>query len=457
MNGIKFDFSNVFHPNIENGLTEEEINEQANRVQDIVETIKQKNPGFLSLPFTRVYIDRVLDLKTWIQSFESVVVLGIGGSALGNQALQTALNPLNYNTLSKEIRKTPKIFILDNVDPDFIASVLDQIDPKTTLFNVISKSGTTAEAMANYLVARGIVEGYGLDPKEHFLFTTDPEKGILKKIAEEEGIKTLDIPPSIGGRFSVLTPVGLLSALASGIDIIDLYNGAKEMQKRVINPNIWENPSAFNALVHYLYYQKGYNISVMMSYSNKLYLLADWYRQLWAESLGKKYNLKGEVVNLGQTPIKALGTTDQHSQVQLYNEGPYDKVITFMQLENFERNIKIPNIHCDLPELSYLGGKNLSTLLNTELAGTEYALTENNRPNLKVIFPQINPFNVGQFIFAYEFQTAVMGNLLEINPYDQPGVELGKKVTYALMGRKGYEDFSIEVENKLKNKKQVMM
>ncbi|HBT50917.1 MAG TPA: glucose-6-phosphate isomerase, partial [Petrotoga sp.] len=144
-------------------------------------------------------------------------------------------------------------------------------------------------------------------------------------------------------------------------------------------------------------------------------------------------------------------------QVQLYNEGPYDKVITFIQLENFERNIKIPNIHCDLPELSYLGGKNLSTLLNTELAGTEYALTENNRPNLKVIFPQINPFNVGQFIFAYEFQTAVMGSLLEINPYDQPGVELGKKVTYAMMGRKGYEDFNIEVENKLKSKKQVMM
>ncbi len=177
MNGIKFDFSNVFHPNIENGLTEEEINDQANRVQDIVETIIQKNPGFLNLPFTRVYIDRVLDLKTWIQSFESVVVLGIGGSALGNQALQTALNPLHYNALSKEIRKTPKIFILDNVDPDFIASVLDQIDPKTTLFNVISKSGTTAEAMANYLVARGIIEGYGLDPKN-----TSYSPPILKKV-----------------------------------------------------------------------------------------------------------------------------------------------------------------------------------------------------------------------------------------------------------------------------------
>ncbi|RAO99145.1 glucose-6-phosphate isomerase [Petrotoga sp. 9PW.55.5.1] len=457
MNGIKFDFSNVFYPNIEKGLTEEEIYNNEEKIKDVVNKLIDENPGFLSLPFTRVYIDRVLDLKNWVQSFESVVVLGIGGSALGNQALQTALNPLHYNVLPIEIRKNPKIFILDNVDPDFIASVLDQIDPKTTLFNVISKSGTTAEAMANYLIARGIIEGYGLKPKNHFLFTTDPQKGILRKIAEEEGIRTLDVPPHIGGRFSVLTPVGLLSALASGIDIIDLYNGAKEMQKKVINPNVWENPAAFNALIHYLYYQKGFNISVMMSYSNKLFLLADWYRQLWAESLGKKFNLKGETVNIGQTPIKALGATDQHSQVQLYNEGPYDKVVTFLQLEKFERNIKIPKLYENLPELSYLGGHELSTLLNTELEGTEYALIENNRPNLKVIFPEINPFNIGQFIFAYEFQTAVMGNLLEINPYDQPGVELGKKVTYALMGRKGFEEFRTEVENKRTNKKQVMM
>lgn len=457
MKGLKFDFSNVFQPNLETGLTEEEINENVDKIKEIVEHIVESKPGFLSLPFTRVYIDRVLDLKTWVQSFESVVVLGIGGSALGNQALQTSLNPLNYNVLPKEIRKTPKIFILDNVDPDFIAANLDQIDPRTTLFNVISKSGTTAEAMANYLVARGIIESYGLDPKDHFLFTTDPEKGILRKIADEEGIRCLDIPPQIGGRFSVLTPVGLLSALASGIDIIDLYNGAKDMNQRVVNPNVWENPAALNALIHYIYYQKGYNISVMMAYSNKLFLLADWYRQLWAESIGKKYNLKGEVVNVGQTPIKALGTTDQHSQVQLYNEGPYDKVITFLQLENFQRNIVIPKIHSDLPELSYLGGKNLSTLLNTELAGTEYALTQNNRPNLKVIFPQINPYNIGQFLFAYEFQTAVMGMLLEINPYDQPGVELGKKVTYALMNRKGYEDLKQEVEDKLQNKKKVQL
>nr|WP_240739582.1 glucose-6-phosphate isomerase [Marinitoga lauensis] len=370
-------------------------------------------------------------------------------------ALQTTLNPLNYNYTKS--RKTPKIFIVDNVDPDFVASVLDQIDPHTTLFNVISKSGTTAEAMSNYLIARGIIESYGLDPKKHIIFTTDPKNGILRKIAQEEGIETLEIPPEVGGRFSVLTPVGLLSALAGGIDIIDLLNGAKAMFEKVSNKNIYENPAALNALLHFLYYKKGYNISVMMPYSNKLLLLADWYRQLWAESLGKKYNINGEVVNVGQTPVKALGATDQHSQVQLYNEGPDDKIITFIKLEKFERDIKIPKIHEEYSALSYLGGKTLSELLNTELFGTEYALTEHGKPNMKVIFPEINAFNVGQFFFVYEFQTAIMGKLLEINAYDQPGVELGKKVTYALMGREGYEEFSKEVKEKVEKKEKFIL
>lgn len=457
MKGIKFDFTNLFQPNVETGVTEDQINDHKDKIKSIIEEIIEEKPGFMSVPFNRKWIDNVLDIKNLVQSFESVVVLGIGGSALGNQALQTALNPLNYNSMNSCDRKTPKVFILDNVDPDFIASVLDQINPKKTLFNVISKSGTTAEAMSNYLIARGILETYGVKPSKNLLFTTDPENGILRKIAEEENIRCLEIPPEVGGRFSVLTPVGLLSAVAGGIDIIDLFNGAKDMYDKVINTDVWENPAALNALIHYILYNDGYNISVMMSYSNRLLLLADWYRQLWAESLGKKVDLDGKEVHVGQTPVKALGATDQHSQVQLYNEGPFDKVFTFLKLERFDREITIPNIHCDIPELNYLGGKRLSNLLNTELTGTEYALVEHKRPNMKVIFPAINPYNIGQFFFAYEFQTAVMGKLLNINTYDQPGVELGKKVTYALMGRKGYENMEKEVMSKLEGKKQVIL
>ncbi|KLO24090.1 glucose-6-phosphate isomerase [Marinitoga sp. 1155] len=455
MKGIKFDFTNMFFPNIDKGIKYEEINEYKEKIEKIISEILDEKPGFIKLLENPKYLDKILDIQEWVQSFESFVVLGIGGSALGNIALQTTLNPLNYNYM--ENRKTPKIFIVDNVDPDFVASILDQINPHKTLFNVISKSGTTAEAMSNYLIARGIIESYGLDPKKHIIFTTDPENGILRKIAKEEGIETLEIPQEVGGRFSVLTPVGLLSALAGGIDIIDLINGAKTMFEKVSNKNIYENPAALNALLHFLYYKKGYNISVMMPYSNKLLLLADWYRQLWAESLGKKYNINGEVVNVGQTPVKALGATDQHSQVQLYNEGPDDKVVTFIKLEKFERDIKIPKIHEEFSALSYLGGKTLSELLNTELFGTEYALTEHGKPNMKVIFPEINAFNVGQFFFVYEFQTAIMGKLLEINAYDQPGVELGKKVTYALMGREGYENFANEVKEKFEKKEKFIL
>jgi len=457
MKGLKFDFSNLFRENVNTGVTSEEVNAFQENVSKIIDEILEENPGFIKVPFTRKWIDRVTDLKSWIQSFESVVVLGIGGSALGNLALQNALNPLNYNSMDSKKRNLPKIFIVDNVDPDFVSSVLDQINPATTLFNVISKSGTTAEAMSNYLIARGILESYGLKPQENILFTTDPENGILRKIALDEGFKTLEIPPEVGGRFSVLTPVGLVSAIAGNIDIIDLFNGAKDMYERVTVKNIMENPAALNAVIHYILNSKGFSMSVMMPYSNRLFLLADWYRQLWAESLGKEVNLKGEKINAGQTPIKALGATDQHSQVQLYNEGPYDKVFTFLKLEKFQRDITIPKIHGEFDELSYLGGAKLSELLNNELDGTEYAVTQHNRPNMKVIFPEINAYNVGQFFYVYEFTTAIMGKLLEIDAYNQPGVELGKKVTYALMGRKGYEEMAKKVNETKDNKKKVII
>ena len=203
-----------------------------------------------------------------------------------------------------------------------------------------------------------------------------------------------------------------------------------------------------NALIHYAYMKKGYNISVMMPYSNRLYTLADWYRQLWAESLGKKFDFNGRIVHTGQTPIKALGAIDQHSQVQLYNEGPKDKVITFIKLEDFGNQLTVPFIHSDVEALSYLNGVELAELLNAELRGTSIALASNGIPNLTITFPQIDAFHVGEFIISYEIQTAIAGSMLRINPYDQPGVELGKKLTYAFMGRRGYEEIRDRYEEK---------
>ena len=440
---LKFDFSGLFHPNLEGGLREEEIEDFEEKVREIISHIKENPPGFMRLDLE--WTESVKELKEWIMNFDSLVVLGIGGSALGNIALHTSLKPLNWNYLSKEERKGfLRVFIVDNVDPDLLSFVLDLVDIGKTVFNVISKSGSTAEAMANYMIARGLLESSGLNPKDHLVFTTDPEKGALRRIAKEEGIRVLNIPPDVGGRFSVLTPVGMLSAFAEGIDIDEIHEGARDAFERSLKTNVFENPSAMIAITHYLYLKKGKNISVMMAYSNRLYAWADWYRQLWAESLGKKYDLEGKVVNTGQTPIKALGTTDQHSQIQLYNEGPNDKVITFLVTNRFEREIRIPKVHENVEELGYMAGKYLSELLLAEQRGTEISFLANGRPSMKVMFDEINEYNVGQFVAYYEVATVIMGALLNINPFDQPGVELGKKITYHLMGRKGYEKMDMK-------------
>ncbi|MBP9518551.1 MAG: glucose-6-phosphate isomerase [Fervidobacterium sp.] len=441
---LKLDLTYTLAENVAGGLSSEEIESYSQNVADFLKRFDENKPGFVNTVLTRRWIDSVNEMSDFIFTFDNLVVLGIGGSALGNIAVQNALRPLNWNSLNAEGRNGYlRIFVVDNIDPDYLSSVLDSIEPKNTLFNIISKSGTTAEPMANYLIVRGILDAYGLDPKEHIIFTTDPEKGVLRRIGRSEGIRMLDIPPDVGGRFSVLTPVGLLSAKAAGIDIEELIIGARDAYDKTIKSALWENPAALLGVIHYLHYKKGRNISVMMAYSNKLYYLADWYRQLWAESLGKMYDNDGNRVNIGQTPIKALGAVDQHSQVQLYNEGPDDKIITFLRTEKFDREMIIPKIHENEPELSYLGGKKLSTLLNSEQVGTQLAIAKHGRPSLTLTFPQIDEYHIGQFFMYYELATAIAGELFNINPYDQPGVELGKKITYALMGRNGFEEFGL--------------
>jgi len=237
-----------------------------------------------------------------------------------------------------------------------------------------------------------------------------------------------------------------------GIDIDALLAGARDMDARVSNADFEKNPAAINAAINYHFYNRGKKNSVIMPYSYALKDMADWYRQLWAESLGKAVDMDENLVNIGPTPIKALGTTDQHSQVQLYREGPNDKLFTFLQVENFDDDLVIgPTPKC-APELDFLAGKTISTLLNNEKKATEYALLEDNRPCLTVLFDRVNAYTVGQFIYLFEVTTSLMGALFNINPYDQPAVELGKEATFALMGKpddyepdRTYEQFAEEI------------
>jgi len=386
--------------------------------------------------------------------WESMLVLGIGGSALGNIAVQSALNPPTWNLMERSARGgRPRVFVVDNVDPTNLAAVLDTIDPKTTLFNVISKSGETAETAAQFMIVRDMLrQAVGDRAKDHIVAVTDANKGTMRTICDAEGYTTLPVPDGVGGRFSVLSPVGLFSAAMAGVDITALLDGAHEMETRSREPDLHKNPAAMLATLLCHLGSGDYNKSgtpkpnhVLMPYANGLYLLADWYRQLWAESLGKTNDLQGNEVFAGFTPIKALGATDQHSQIQLYREGPNDKVIGFLEVEQFDRDLTIP-AGLGVEALSYLEGQPMSKLLNAEKRATEFALVESNRPHFTLKFPKIDAHHVGQFIMLWQVATAYAGLMLGIDAYDQPAVETGKKATFGLMGRDGYAEWQGKVD-----------
>jgi glucose-6-phosphate isomerase len=435
---------------IEHGLTEHELFGLETRLKEAHESVaRQANAGKLGFIDLPTHTEEAKKIMSWAKklrgSFDTLVVLGIGGSALGNIAVQTALCSPYWNQGDKKARKGwLRLFVFDNVDPRWAADLAAVLDLKKTVFNVISKSGTTAESLAAYFIFRKAVEQKVGAKKAagHFVITTDEHKGYLRELATREKMTSFVVPGNVGGRFSVLTPVGLVSSALLGADLVELLNGAKAMRARCQGGSLKQNPAAAYAALQYLYYQKGVNLSVLMPYSQNFYGVADWYRQLWAESLGKKTDRAGRTVNAGPTPIKALGVTDQHSQAQLYMEGPYDKVISFLSVRDFGKKIVIPKVDKD----HYLGGRTLNELLKAEEQGTRSALTKAQRPNLTLTVDDISETTVGELFFFFEMAVAYMGELMNIDAFDQPGVELAKVYTHALMGRAGYETQRAELE-----------
>ncbi len=453
---IKFYYKNVFADVIgnEHGITPVQFKALAEKTSPLIlklnEGRKNSKTPYRDLPFNTEISQQVKELVAQLHDgCENLVVLGIGGSALGNIALQTALNPYMYNIDHKQ-RKGPRLFVFDNVDPPQLTSFLDWLGDglEKTVFNVISKSGQTSETASQFLIVRQmLLDKLGPESlSEHIVTTTDTNQGILRKIADELNLRCLEVPDGVGGRFSVLSAVGLFSAAMCGVDIDSLLAGARDMDRRVSSEDFYQNPAAINAAINYHFYNEGNKISVMMPYSYALKDLADWYRQLWAESLGKKEDLAGNEIIVGPTPVKALGTTDQHSQVQLYREGPNDKLFTFLQVKNFDKDLKIGPAPDCAPELDFLARKDLSILLNNEKIATEYALLDSERPCLTVFFDRVNAYSVGQFIYLFEVTTSFAGALFNINPYDQPAVQLGKKATFALMGKPSYEDLARQIQ-----------
>tara|TARA_B100001121_G_scaffold230037_1_gene203311 strand:+ start:4166 stop:5560 length:1395 start_codon:yes stop_codon:yes gene_type:complete len=400
------------------------------------------------LDSVRETVDRIGD------SVENLVILGIGGSALGAIAVQAALNPLTWNLLPAAERSGPRLFVIDNVDPDLVAATLREVrrvDPgfERTIFNVVSKSGETAETAAQFAIVQSMLEGVDADAAaRRIVATTDPRNGTLRRLADERGWTTLPIPDGVGGRFSVLSPVGLFPALMCGIDVEGLLDGAAAMDAVCLDEDPASNPAARLAWMLIAMERHGRRNHVLMPYSNRLAPLADWYRQLWAESLGKRTALDGAIVHAGGTPIRALGATDQHSQVQLYREGPDDKVFGLVALERHDERLPIPSRN-DADSLQYLGGHDLADLLNAERRATEYAFAESARPSYTITIPRLDAPSIGQFIWLWQMTTAIAGGILGVDPYDQPAVETGKQATFGLMGRPGFEDWSDLVQEKL--------
>ena len=460
---IKLSYNNADIAKVgeENGL---DLNREFANYQDTIKHIianlnqRKDKPGqwlqWMNLGYNEETLWYVKEYASMVQGrFENILVLGIGGSALGGIAATEALLKPYWNQLSEEQRNGfPRIFFLDNIDPDTMTGLLDYLDLSKTLVNVITKSGDTAETMAQFLIVKDRLEKeLGDNYRYNVVATTDKKTGILRQIAEQEWYKTFVVPDDVGGRFSVFSAVGFLPLALVGIDIDSIVNGIKDMDLALKNTDIHENIAAQNALIHYLLdTKKGKHISVMMPYSSKLKFVADWYVQLWAESLGKNKDKDGNDVQIGQTPIKALGATDQHSQIQLYNEGPNDKVISFIRVGEFDNNLEIPNIF-EYTGIGYLGGKTMNQLINAEADSTKVALTDYNRPNITITLDKVDGYHIGQLLYMFEVQTAIAGELYNINAFNQPGVEQAKNYTYALMGRAGYEESAHTLQEKMVN------
>jgi len=446
---LRLDYNNMLtHTLGEHGISQETLVKLAPQIEKANKAMVEKRAkgqmAWRELPYNQKEV--VTEINNYVNEkkdqIDAFVVLGIGGSALGPMAVQQALNHPYYNELPREKRGSfPKLYVVDNVDPERLVYLFQTIDPTRCLFNVISKSGSTSETMSQFMIIQQLLEEkVGKEKaKELIVCTTDAVSGNLITIAKQEGYKYFIIPSAVGGRFSELTPVGLLPAAFCGLDIAGLLEGAAQMDK---------NPEAAHmyALLHYIGMTEGKNISVMMPYADSLKYISDWYAQLWAESLGKKFDVNGNVVNVGQTPVKALGATDQHSQVQLYAEGPYDKIVVFIGVDEYRETITIPKTYADMPSLGFLGGVTHNQLIKTEQDATEYALTKAGRLNMTITLPKVTPQTIGQLLYFFEVATAYAGELLNIDAFDQPGVEEGKNATYAMFGRPGYEAKKAELD-----------
>jgi glucose-6-phosphate isomerase len=446
---LSLDYAWMTEPAVPGGVRAEEWPALGERLRQahasVAATAATGVYGYRELEAQAAERTRVLAFAEGVRGqYDDIVVLGIGGSSLGAMALRTALLPTAWNARSSAQRQgRPRLHVLDNVDPRTIAGVLSIIDLAQALFVVISKSGGTIETLAQYLVVRQRVEQAGLDVARHFAFVTDPAKGALRDISARDAIPAFAVPPNVGGRFSVLSPVGTLPAALCGMDVEALCTGAMVMRDATMGAELASNASALFAMLQWrAHTHAGQGQHVMMPYSDALRDLAPWFVQLWAESLGKR---DADGLNVGPTPIASVGATDQHSQVQLFMEGPADKTVTFLRLESAADDVVIPAPGASAPGLAWLGGHSLGELLDVECRATAGALARAGRPSMTLSVGALDAWHVGALMMWLMQATTIGGALYRVNPLDQPGVELGKRLANRELGQPGALEDAAEV------------
>ncbi len=446
---LRFDYSGLMAANIGpgQGLSDAELAALAARGEPLLTRLRAERQrgglAFWALPAERGPAQEVARVAAAARErFSDAVILGIGGSSLGPRAVVDALSVPGAPGQLFDGGRGLRLHFPDNVDAETFGALLDRLDLEKTLFNVITKSGGTVETMAQFLIVRDLLmrrfgpAGY----RDRVVATTDPQKGLLRRIAHDDGLTTLAIPPAVGGRFSVLTPVGLLPAALAGVSPMALLDGAAAAFAACERP-FAENPAALLAATLYAAdTAKAKPILIVWPYGDALRTFADWFLQLWAESLGKAHATDGRLVHCGPTPVRAVGATDQHSQLQLYIEGPFDKTVLFLTVDRARRELRIPAGASPWDEAAYLCGHDLGAILRAEQDATEAALQAAGRPTAALRFPTLDAARLGQAFLLCEVATALAGAFYDVDPFDQPGVEGGKQRAYALLGRPGFAE-----------------
>lgn len=424
------------------GVAREDVVALAPRLSEAGHAIRgRRNAGelpLLDLPYQKDVLTQTKQLAAEVRAeCDTLVVLGIGGSALGTRALVEALAD-----------GSPRVLVVDTIDPWSFGRFLDGLDLERTTFNVISKSGDTAETMTQFLVVRDLLLRRlgAVDYGRRIIITTGPTEGSLRQVVHDEGFRALPMSGGVGGRFAVLGPAGLFPAAVAGVRVDDVIAGAMWMDTRSQDADVWRNPAHLLAtLLYVLAVEYHRNVCVLMPYSERLRAFGAWFTQLWAESLGKARTLEGLPVYVGQTPLVAVGATDEYSLLQLFLEGPADKVVLMIRVDDHGREVSAPAAYADLDGIGYLGGAGCGQLLNAAQRATEIALGIHARPAGVLTLPQLNAFTLGQLLYLFELAVVFAAGLYRVDPFTPSGVEHSRRLTHAQLGRKGFESHREEV------------